>query len=129
MPKIIDHGQRRKEIVEVAKELIIEGGFEAATMRSIVAAAGFANGALKHYFPNKDSIVAATVQSVLAEMNTRIGDGGPALGPVEALRHYVRAALPLAEYRIRSACVLLALREHSAANEAYVDRLLRRISD
>ncbi|WP_067170405.1 TetR/AcrR family transcriptional regulator [Microtetraspora niveoalba] len=117
MPKIIDHGQRRKEIVEVAKKLIVEGGFEAATMRSIVAAAGFANGALKHYFPNKDSIVAATFQSVLAEMNERAGERGPALGPAEELRHYVEAALPLDEYRIASARVLLALWEHSAANE------------
>ncbi|WP_203236978.1 TetR family transcriptional regulator [Nocardia panacis] len=38
MPKIIDHDQRRRDIVEVAKRLIIEGGFEAATMRSIVSA-------------------------------------------------------------------------------------------
>ncbi|MGH3589106.1 MAG: TetR/AcrR family transcriptional regulator, partial [Pseudonocardia sp.] len=95
MPKIIDHDQRRREIVEVAKKLIIQGGFEAATMRSIVAEAGFANGALKHYFASKDSIIAATFQSVLAEMNERVGESDPALGPAEALRHYVEATLPL----------------------------------
>ncbi|KAA5838420.1 TetR/AcrR family transcriptional regulator [Saccharopolyspora hirsuta] len=118
MPKIIDHDQRRREIVEVAKQLIIEGGFEAATMRSIVAAAGYANGALKRYFPSKDSIIAATFQSVLAEMNERIGEQGPAPeDPLEALRHYVEAALPLDQYRIDSARVLLALWEHSVANE------------
>ncbi|MER7013792.1 TetR/AcrR family transcriptional regulator [Saccharopolyspora sp. NPDC000359] len=118
MPKIIDHDQRRREIVEVAKQLIIEGGFEAATMRSIVAAAGYANGALKRYFPSKDDIIAATFQSVLAEMNERIRAQGPApADPLEALRHYVEAALPLDQYRIDSARILLVLWEHAVANE------------
>ncbi|MFE6774943.1 TetR/AcrR family transcriptional regulator [Streptomyces sp. NPDC057702] len=117
MPKIIDHDQRRREIVAVAKKLIIQGGFEAATMRSIVAEAGFANGALKRYFPSKDSIVAATFQSVLAEMNERIDEGDPALDPREALRHDIEVTLPLDKYRIDSARVLLSLWEHSVANE------------
>ncbi len=108
MPKIIDHDQRRREIVEVAKRLIIGGGFEAATMRSIAAAAGFANGALKRYFPSKDSIIAATFQSVLQTMNERIGACDPSGGPAEELRHYLEAALPLDGYRIESARVLLA---------------------
>ncbi|MFF9349320.1 TetR/AcrR family transcriptional regulator [Streptomyces sp. NPDC014734] len=117
MPKIIDHDQRRREIVAVAKKLIIQGGFEAATMRSIVAEAGFANGALKRYFPSKDSIVAATFQSVLAEMNERIGESDPSLDPKAALRHDIEATLPLDQYRIDGARVLLALWEHSVANE------------
>ncbi|MCG7529096.1 TetR/AcrR family transcriptional regulator [Streptomyces sp. OfavH-34-F] len=117
MPKIIDHDQRRREIVAVAKKLIIQGGFEAATMRSIVAEAGFANGALKRYFPSKDSIVAATFQSVLAEMSEQIGPSEPDGDPREALRHDIEATLPLDRYRIDSARVLLALWEHSVANE------------
>lgn len=117
MPKLIDHDQRRREIIGVAKDLIIRGGFEAATMRSIVAAAGFANGALKRYFPSKDSIVAATFQSVLAEMNERIDDIDPTLSPEVSLRRYVEAALPLDAHRIASARVLLALWEYSVSNE------------
>ncbi|MEW2071618.1 TetR/AcrR family transcriptional regulator [Streptomyces sp. NPDC007346] len=117
MPKIIDHDQRRRDIVAVAKKLIIQGGFEAATMRSIVAEAGFANGALKRYFPNKDSIVAATFQSVLAEMNEQMVAGDPSPDPREALRHDIEATLPLDRYRIDSARVLLALWEHSVTNE------------
>ncbi|HWG98779.1 MAG TPA: TetR/AcrR family transcriptional regulator [Pilimelia sp.] len=116
MPKIIDHDQRRREIVEVAKNLIIQGGFEAATMRSIVTAAGFANGALKHYFPSKDSIVAATFSSVLAEMGERITGLDPDLDPTAQLRAFVEAVMPLDAHRIASARVLLALWEHSVSN-------------
>ncbi|CAM3909254.1 TetR/AcrR family transcriptional regulator [Kibdelosporangium persicum] len=118
MPKIIDHDQRRREIVEVAKKLIIEGGFEAATMRSIVTAAGFANGALKHYFDSKDAIIAATFQSVLHETEQHMSSLDPSLSPIEALRGFVEAAMPLDPHRIKSGRVLLVLWEHSVANPA-----------
>lgn len=115
MPKIIDHEQRRRDIVEVAKKLILHGGFEAATMRSIASEAGFANGALKHYFEGKDQIVAATFESVLAELSSGVRqqeDGDP----VEQLRGYLEASFPLDLNRIASARVLLALWEHATSN-------------
>ncbi|MFI9815634.1 TetR/AcrR family transcriptional regulator [Saccharothrix variisporea] len=116
MPKVIDHERRRREIIEVAKRLIAEGGFEAATMRSIVTAAGFANGALKHYFAGKDEIIAATFESVLAETAVQLSTMDRAVGPVEALRGFVEAVMPLDAHRITSARVLLVLWEHSVAN-------------
>ncbi|GLZ42547.1 TetR/AcrR family transcriptional regulator [Actinokineospora sp. NBRC 105648] len=116
MPKVIDHEQRRREIVEVAKRLIAEGGFEAATMRSIVTAAGFANGALKHYFAGKDGIIAATFESVLDETARRMSELDPDVGPVAALRGFVEAAMPLEPDRISSARVLLVLWGHSVTN-------------
>ncbi len=45
MPKVIDHDQRRRDIIDVTWKLIVKGGIEAATMREIAAEAGFANGA------------------------------------------------------------------------------------
>ncbi|MBW4718466.1 TetR/AcrR family transcriptional regulator [Saccharothrix obliqua] len=116
MPKVIDHDQRRREIVEVAKKLIAEGGFEAATMRSIVTAAGFANGALKHYFASKDEIIAATFESVLAETARRMSELDPGASPVEALHGFVEGAMPLEPHQIASARVLLVLWERSVAN-------------
>ncbi|NUT98979.1 MAG: TetR/AcrR family transcriptional regulator [Saccharothrix sp.] len=116
MPKVIDHAQRRREIIEVAKRLIAEGGFEAATMRSIVTAAGFANGALKHYFAGKDEIIAATFESVLAETTHQLSSMDVPAGPVDALRSFIAAVMPLDAHRITSARVLLVLWEHSVAN-------------
>jgi AcrR family transcriptional regulator len=116
MPKIIDHDQRRRDIVQVAKKLILHGGFEAATMRSIASEAGFANGALKHYFAGKDSIVAATFQQVLEEMygsQPQVPEGTPA---IDELRLSLEASLPLDEYRITSGRVLLALWEYAMSN-------------
>lgn len=123
MPKVIDHDQRRREIVEVAKQLIIDGGFEAATMRSIVAAAGFANGALKHYFDSKDEIVAATFESVLSETAERMGAlAAPEPGSIEGLRAFIEAGMPLDEHRIASARVLIALWNHAMTNSDLAHR-------
>lgn len=136
MPKIIDHDERRKEIVEVAKRLILEGGFEAATMRSIAAEAGFANGALKHYFPGKESIVAATFESVLAEMDTEgwldRTEQPVETEAVEKLRERLNLSMPLTEYSISAGRVLLVLWDHAASNPELADtyrRFFRRWQD
>ncbi|MBS1907328.1 MAG: TetR family transcriptional regulator C-terminal domain-containing protein [Actinobacteria bacterium] len=118
MPKIIDHDQRRREIVEVAKGIILKGGFEAATMRSIAAEAGFANGALKHYFPGKESIVAATFETILAQMSEGVQEAGsdPASAEV-ALRSFLEATIPRDPEQIAAGRVLLALWEYAMSNE------------
>lgn len=120
MPKIIDHDQRRRDIIEVAKRLILQGGFEAATMRSLATEAGFANGALKHYFPGKESIIAATFQSVLAEIDPRqlLDEEAPhpERDPVAYLREAIDTWLPSEEREINAGRVLLVLWEHAASN-------------
>lgn len=118
MPKIIDHDERRRDIIEVTKDVILQGGFEAATMRSIASAAGFANGALKHYFPSKESIVAGVFDSVLEEM-TRASEARSAESSsgLQRLRDFVISLLPLDEERIAAGRVLLALWEYSMSDE------------
>lgn len=120
MPKIIDHDDRRREIVAVARRLILQGGFEAATMRSIAAEAGFANGALKHYFPGKDSIIAATFDSVLAEMQQKgaLADAAAlaAMTPAEALRAWLVAPFPDDPDKIENGRVLLVLWDRAASS-------------
>lgn len=116
MPKIIDHDERRREIVEVAKRIILKGGFEAATMRSIATEAGFANGALKHYFPGKESIVAATFESILAGMEDAVA-AAPAAEAGAQLEHFLRTPMPRTEEEIASGRVLLALWEYAMSNE------------
>jgi len=122
MPKIIDHDERRREIVAVARGIILKGGFEAATMRSIAAEAGFANGALKHYFPGKESIVAATFETILAEMAEGVRDvGETADSAYDALRVFLQATIPRTREQIAAGRVLLALWEYAVSNESLAD--------
>lgn len=106
MPKIIDHDERRSEIVDVTWKLITEGGIEAATMREIAAAAGFANGALKRYFPAKEDIIAATYDRALAVVGAYVPKDHPR--GLAGLREYCLAAMPIDQERIEAGRVLLA---------------------
>lgn len=110
---------------------MVEGGFAAATMRGIATAAGFANGALKHYFDGKDAIVAATFDSVLAEMAKYMPEveASPDIDPVAELHSYVLAAMPVDEARIGGARVLLALWEYSVTNRDLAERYLQHLRD
>lgn len=117
MPKVIDHDQRRRDIIEVTRGLIIQGGIEAATMREIAAEAGFANGALKHYFPGKDDIIQGTYELSLAQMSEVVRIGVEGKRGLAALRGMSEASLPLDTDRITAARVLLSFWERAASNE------------
>ncbi|MDR6866237.1 AcrR family transcriptional regulator [Microbacterium resistens] len=122
MPRSIDHDRRRREIVDVATRIILKGGFEAATMRSIAAEAGFANGALKHYFPGKESIVAATFETMLARISEGVAPPDAASTTAEgALRGFLEATIPRDTEQIAAGRVLLALWEHAMSHDALAE--------
>lgn len=57
MAKIVDHEQRRSDIVEVTAHIIASEGLEAVTTRRIAKESNCSLGILSHYFANKDEIV------------------------------------------------------------------------
>jgi AcrR family transcriptional regulator len=127
MPKVIDHDQRRSDIIDVTWALIVKGGLEAATMREIASEAGFANGALKHYFPGKDEIIQGTYDRALGMMSEGVATAvGDATG-LAALRAIVYASAPLTEEAIVAGRVLLSFWERAMSNDdlhqAYLSHL------
>ncbi|WP_166346534.1 TetR/AcrR family transcriptional regulator [Phytoactinopolyspora limicola] len=127
MPKIIDHDQRRSDIVDVTWELITKGGIEAATMREIASAAGFANGALKHYFPSKDDIIQATYERALELMKSYVQLGE--LRGLAALRAMCLAAMPIDEERITAGRVLLTFWHASLSNPKLYEKYLEHVRE
>jgi len=59
MPRISQEAKRvtRQKILDVARRLFRQNGFEASTTRDIAVAAGIATGTVFNYFPTKESIV------------------------------------------------------------------------
>jgi AcrR family transcriptional regulator len=57
MPKIVDHDERREEILQAAMRVICTVGLDGTTMRAIAREAGYSNGGLSHYFADKDDIL------------------------------------------------------------------------
>ena len=63
-----DHRQeQRKRILDAAKACFGRDGFHGASMQKICAEADMSPGALYRYFPSKESLIAAIVESERAE--------------------------------------------------------------
>lgn len=117
MPKIIDHDQRRLEIVLATEKLIVSGGFEAATMREIAAAAGYANGALKRYFEGKDQILMATSKYVSEQLIERLEKAVNGLQGLDAVSEIFETAMPNKPENIAVARVLFTFSDRAIGNE------------
>ena len=107
VPKIVDHDQRRLELVDATWRIIARLGMEGATMREIAEEAGFANGALKPYFPTKDLLLTSAFAHVFNRTNQRIATMTDGLSGVAALRAFCAEVLPLDEERVNEARIVI----------------------
>lgn len=125
VPKIVDHDARREELVHATWRVIARHGLDRATMRQIATEAGFANGALKPYFPTKADLVEATYTFVFESTNTRVARNTAGLDGIEAIEAFAREVLPLDETRLDEARIVIPFwqeavhrQEKAAANNA-----------
>nr|WP_082072006.1 TetR/AcrR family transcriptional regulator [Pseudarthrobacter chlorophenolicus] len=107
MPKIVDHDERRLELVDATWRIIARQGMEGATMREIALEAGFANGALKPYFPTKDTLLEFAFGHVFNRTNRRIADVTGGRTGLDALQAFCLEVLPLDEERINEARIVI----------------------
>ena len=64
MPKIVDHDQYRKELLDKCLDVIAAKGYTAITMRQIAQGLGVSTGTLYHYFPSKESLFEQLVEQI-----------------------------------------------------------------
>jgi AcrR family transcriptional regulator len=118
VPKIVDHGRRRRELVEATWRIIASRGIEGATMREIAMEAGFANGALKPYFPTKDDLLTFAFSHVFNQTNTRIGSYAARQRGLSGLRSYCHEILPLDNERLSEARIAIAFWQRALTDPA-----------
>ena len=108
MPKVVDHAQRRRELVAATWAVVAAEGIEAATVRRIAEEAGCTTGRITHYFADKEEVLVAALRQVHRAAGKRmLAAIGPRSG-LEALRAVLAEALPLDEERILEWRVWLA---------------------
>jgi AcrR family transcriptional regulator len=107
VPKIVDHDERRLELVDATWRIIARQGMEGATMREIALEAGFANGALKPYFPTKDTLLEFAFGHVFNRTNRRIAEVTGGRSGLDALKAFCLEVLPLDEERINEARIVI----------------------
>lgn len=107
MPKIVDHDQRRVELVDATWRIIARQGMEGATMRDIAVEAGFSNGALKPYFPTKADLLTFAFRHVFNRTNQRIALSTFNKTGTAAIRALGLEVLPIDEEKVNEARIVI----------------------
>jgi len=71
MPKRVDHTERRRAFANAAIEVIGTRGLDAVRLVDVARVAGATTGSLTHYFNDKDQLIAAALEEVIAQASKR----------------------------------------------------------
>ncbi len=72
MPKLGMQPIRRKQLIDATVAAIHAHGFAEATVKQISARAGVSSGIIHHYFGGKDALLAATMRSLLTDLQREL---------------------------------------------------------
>lgn len=117
MPKIVDHDQRRAEIVEAYLTVVARDGLSGATSRAVAAELGVGTGALWHYFDGFDAVAALAYQRISEFTTERILAATASLRGLDAFVAVLREILPLEKRTVDEAYVVVGFWGRLAANK------------
>lgn len=121
MPRVVDHRQRRAELVDVVWQLIIDDGLPGITIRRVAQRSGWSSGAVRHYLPTREAILEAAAQRVAEVIEQRVRAVGAAASPLDGLAGVLAAVLPTDEHSRRASQVWLAFVGQAASDRAIAD--------
>lgn len=91
--------RKQNHILACAEEIFARDGFEGASLEAIGAASGFSRHNLLYYYPSKEALYQAVLESLLndwlAHMTELSRDGDPK----QQIREYIRAKFAFAQTR------------------------------
>lgn len=109
MPRLVDHAERRRAIIESTWHLIAERGIDNVSMRDIASASDYAApGALSHYFSGKDQLLLAAYQLICDRTNERIARATTGARGLAALLSMCLEIIPADPLTVTEARVALA---------------------
>ena len=72
MPKKVDHTARKRELADAAIAAIDTAGLEGVRLVDVAKAANLTTGAVVHYLPSKDAVLAAALEEVVGRILARM---------------------------------------------------------
>ncbi|WP_167630426.1 TetR/AcrR family transcriptional regulator [Listeria valentina] len=72
MPKIINHEEKKTQIVQYAFGSIAENGVKGSTVRQVARLAQMTPGQIRYYFPNHSELLNAVMSSVELKIRRRV---------------------------------------------------------
>lgn len=120
MPRVVDHRQRRDELVDAVWQLIVDDGLPGITIRRVAERSGWSSGAVRHYLPTREAILEAAAQRVREVIEERIR-AVDAADPLQGLAELLVAVLPTDERIRRASEVWLAFVGQAASHPGIAD--------
>lgn len=74
VPKIVDHEERRKELIGATWRVICRVGLHNTTVGLIAAEAGFSHGIVSHYFTSKADVLFAAHQLTFSRLKAKVDE-------------------------------------------------------
>jgi AcrR family transcriptional regulator len=108
VPKEVDHPARRRELADAACRVIARNGLGGTTLAHVAEESGWSIGSIRHYFPNKDELVASALWRVGERVDDRIRRRTAGGMTLNELRIAATELLPLDADRREEALVHLA---------------------
>lgn len=72
MPRIVDHEERRREIVRAVERLVGAEGLDGVTVAAAAAEAEMSVGSVQHYFASKDEMLLESFRQVRGRVQDRV---------------------------------------------------------
>ncbi|MDO4291437.1 MAG: TetR/AcrR family transcriptional regulator [Eggerthellaceae bacterium] len=124
-------GERRDEIIDAARTLYEEKGMSRTSIQDITEKVGVARSLFYHYFPNKDAVTSAVLDTYVADFleAVRYWDAHRTVGEIdEALSGVVRL-LRLCLFENDSFHIALASKENAELYIDFVGRVADRVAN
>ena len=114
MPKEVDHPARRRELADAACAVIARNGLAGTTLADVAEESGWSIGSIRHYFANKDELIASALWRVGERLDDRIRRRTAGGMTMSDLRTAAVELLPLDAERRQEALVHLAFMAQAA---------------
>ncbi len=127
MPKIVDHDERRTELLAALWRVVDQQGASAVSVRSVAAEAGVSKSSLAHYFPSQAALVAAAIEQVMDQSEGRLDTVALAAPDEAAFVKALSVAVPDSPARRRQAALWLHLAAEPGAHPEVLATLNDRV--
>lgn len=97
MPRVVDHEQRKREIIAAVVQVLGEGGFGNFSLKSVADRMGGSITLVTHYYPNREALTRGLLDFALEDRNKFFAERPAFQTPEERLRAALRYFLPLDE--------------------------------
>ncbi|WP_414053388.1 TetR/AcrR family transcriptional regulator [Macrococcus equi] len=121
MPKIIDHDEKKQEILTIAYENIQKQGKQGTSVRSIASNANMTPGQIRYYFPNQTQLLQEVLNMLSKHIEEQIFSllSNNALPIQERIVQSILLTMPLDEQRRADMIVWLAVQESNAQSNEH----------